>query len=257
MNWPECLVFCAGVAFAAGAGMLACSLGYCSRAAVAPPINPIDMPNFLHPSECAELIAHAEHSITSASSISVGNSYWNSRVVYPDGIAPDVLHRLRQLTLDIAHMIRRHYQLEPWIQVYLDTLVLARMKQGDGVDWHADNAFFPDCKPNYVDFRTWSAVVYLNGHDGVRGVASEPSFTGGLFQFYARRNETIVPHAGRLLAFGAGCDYFHRALPVESGTRYTIALWFTDRLEKANPHFHGAGAPPLTSVAPLSRKVNE
>lgn len=202
-------------------------------------INPIDVPNFLALLECAQLIESAEKNINNALSISIGNSYWNSRVVYPSDIDKETLSRMRDVVTEIARMLRKHYQLDDWIQLYLETLVFARMREGDSVGWHADNAFYPDCTPNYAAFRTYSAVIYLNGDE---------SFTGGLFQFYARQNETIVPHAGRMLAFGAGCDYFHQATPVASGTRYTIALWYTDRLEKANKYFHESNT--YASVVP-------
>jgi hypothetical protein len=201
-------------------------------------IEHIDIPSFIRPEECLQFIEETERALKTAVSISHGNSYWNSRVVYPGDIAPDKLHRIKQLVVQIQDITRSHFRLPEWERLYVDALVLSRMKQNDSVGWHADNAFFPNCDANYASQRTWSAVLYLNGHDGVRGVAEEPKFAGGVFQFLRRMPEEIVPHAGRLLIFGAGCDYYHRATPVESGTRYTIALWFNNRRDMASPQFH-------------------
>jgi hypothetical protein len=214
-------------------------------------ILPIDVEEFVSTDVCDWFIDYTERSIDAALSISVGNSYWNSRVIYPSDMHEEPLKALKELVYRVMETVGRHYGLDKR-SLYVDTVVLARMREGDSVDWHADNAYFPNCAPNYAAHRTYSAVIYLNGHDS--DLARR--FTGGIFQFYTRQHQPIVPRAGRMIAFGAGCDYFHRATPVESGSRYTIAMWFTDRSDKANAHFHQPSPPPPPPMSPVFPKAH-
>jgi len=53
-------------------------------------------------------------------------------------------------------------------------------------------------------------------------------FEGGTLQFTKGLCEVISPETGKLVAFTAGLQDTHQVNTVTSGTRYTLACWFTD-----------------------------
>jgi len=60
-----------------------------------------------------------------------------------------------------------------------------------------------------------SAIYYLND-----------AFEGGEIVF-DRAHLVVKPRRGLLLAFPSDADHVHEILPVRSGARYTMAIWFT------------------------------
>jgi predicted 2-oxoglutarate/Fe(II)-dependent dioxygenase YbiX len=60
-----------------------------------------------------------------------------------------------------------------------------------------------------------SAIYYLNDE-----------FDGGEI-FFERAQLMVKPRRGLLLAFPSDADHVHEVLPVSSGVRYTMAIWFT------------------------------
>lgn len=81
-----------------------------------------------------------------------------------------------------------------------------------------------------------STVLYLNDHASHLSMTEEeedvevlPAFTGGRFLFNdAEGDIAVVPKSGRLLLFQSGADNLHRVQHVTNGSRYTLALWFTE-----------------------------
>ena len=100
-------------------------------------------------------------------------------------------------------------------QLFPETILLTGLGPGETHPPHADN-----CKvdkngewiPNHTPWRAYSSIVYLNS-----------DFKGGEI--------TVRPRAGLLVAFPSGRNYVHEVLPVQSGIRYTLPIWFTRERE--------------------------
>lgn len=66
----------------------------------------------------------------------------------------------------------------------------------------------------------YSGLVYLS--------TAHKDFEGGYFQFIdSVSNHTIHPRAGRLLMFSSGMENLHEVMPVTSGERFVMSMWFT------------------------------
>jgi hypothetical protein len=117
--------------------------------------------------------------------------------------------------------------------LYPETIVLAVMGVGGYLSRHADNCRQNergDWVANHTPQRDVSAICYLNDE-----------FDGGEI-FFERAPLAVKPRQGLLLVFPSDADHVHEVLPVRSGFRYTIAIWFTKQQRCALPM-----APRLTS----------
>jgi hypothetical protein len=102
--------------------------------------------------------------------------------------------------------------------LYPETVILAAMGAGGRHNRHADN-----CRQNeqgewvanHTPQRDASAIYYLN-----------EEFEGGEIVF-DRAQLVVKPHRGLLLAFPSDADHVHEILPVRSGVRCTMPIWFT------------------------------
>jgi len=129
---------------------------------------------------------------------------------------------------DLVDTMRRCLQLTAaahGAQVYPETVILARLRDGQGHVWHADNVRrgSDGWLPNHTPHRDFVGLLYLND------VAA-----GGRLQF--RRSDVggVVPAAGLYVTFPCGADYVHRVEAVVEGDRFTLAMWFT--VERAHAH---------------------
>jgi hypothetical protein len=100
--------------------------------------------------------------------------------------------------------------------LYPETVILTGLGPGGFHTPHADN-WRPVAgggrEPNHTPHRDASAIYYLNDE-----------FEGGEVVF-ADHGLTVKPRRGLLLAFPS--DHWHEVLPVRSGVRYTMPIWFT------------------------------
>lgn len=169
--------------------------------------------------DAAVLRAWVDAALDKGAAVSHGNAYWNDKIAYVTTASPP---HIQTIVFFVVHAASRYMRtMYGHDDIYPNTVSVARMGVGGGVPVDADNAYYPDCTgPHYSHMRTFSSVTYLSTH--------ARDFTGGVFQFKTG-NITITPTCGTTLLFGAGCDYYHRATPVQSGTRYSIAAWFTDK----------------------------
>jgi len=108
-----------------------------------------------------------------------------------------------------------------------ETVILAALGAGGFHGRHADNCRQNeqgDWVANHTPNRDASAIYYLN-----------EAFDGGEIVFH-QQQLAVKPRCGLLVAFPSGADYTHEVLPVRSGIRYTMAIWFTkqQRLALAN-----------------------
>jgi hypothetical protein len=109
-------------------------------------------------------------------------------------------------------------QLQPAELLYPETVILAAIGAGGHHSRHADNCRQNeqgDWVANHTPNRDVSAICYLNDE-----------FDGGEI-FFERTQLTVKPRRGLLLAFPSDADHVHEVLPVRSGVRYTVVIWFT------------------------------
>jgi predicted 2-oxoglutarate/Fe(II)-dependent dioxygenase YbiX len=145
--------------------------------------------------------------------------YWPQFRDAPD--AAEIVPRLVEECLrNICSQLR---SAEP---LYPETLILAVMGAGGHHSRHADNCRQDeqgDWVANHTPHRDVSAICYLNDE-----------FDGGEI-FFARAQLTVRPRRGLILAFPSDADHVHEVLPVRSGVRYTMPIWFTKQQRFALP----------------------
>jgi predicted 2-oxoglutarate/Fe(II)-dependent dioxygenase YbiX len=102
--------------------------------------------------------------------------------------------------------------------LFPETLILATMGVGGLHPKHADNCTQDEqgnWVQNHTPHRDVSAIYYLNDE-----------FEGGEIIF-DRQGLRIKPRQGLLIAFPSDAEHEHEVLPVLSGRRYTMPIWFT------------------------------
>ena len=130
--------------------------------------------------------------------------------------APDATEIVPRLVEECLRNIGS--QLRPAEPLYPETVILAAMGAGGRHSRHADNCRQDergDWVANHTPHRDVSAICYLNDE-----------FDGGEI-FFERARLTVTPRRGLLLAFPSDADHAHEVLPVRSGVRYTMPIWFT------------------------------
>jgi hypothetical protein len=108
-------------------------------------------------------------------------------------------------------------ELRPAEPLYPETVILAALGVGGYHSSHADNCRQNeqgDWVANHTPQRDVTAIYYLNDE-----------FDGGEISF-ERAQLMVKPRRGLLLAFPSDADHVHEVLPVRSGVRYTMPIWF-------------------------------
>jgi len=165
--------------------------------------------NFIKPGICdklAEFRANHTTSFNNAQEYFEGKSY-----PYANITDPLVKYLVQEIKYEVRARLSDHYLMEVLYPEFTD---LVKWSDGDSLDLHADNAFYPSGDPNYCAWRTYSAIIALN--DDYKG--GETFFNDG---------PTIGIEKGSLLGFKGDIEYAHGVHQVK-GTRYTLAMWFTD-----------------------------
>lgn len=157
-------------------------------------------------------------------------------VVYAGSISdPNVRALMRSMQDAIGSLVRRTYETGP---LYADSLMLCRWPTGRSMPAHVDN----QATHHYsTPWRSHSAIVYLN--DDLEG--------GELF--WTRFHVELTPARGLLVAFPAGEAFEHGVRRIRSGTRYTMACWFTEDANaptRAEPCPRTADGAPRTAGSP-------
>lgn len=98
--------------------------------------------------------------------------------------------------------------------LYPDYTDLVLWESGSGMLVHADNCD-SEGNPNYVDWRVYSGVVFLNDEY----LGGEPFFPNFGPRF-------VKPKKGKFILYPSGLDHSHGVATVV-GTRYTMPIWFT------------------------------
>jgi predicted 2-oxoglutarate/Fe(II)-dependent dioxygenase YbiX len=137
--------------------------------------------------------------------------YWNQLRTAPD--AAETVPRLVKQSLCVIID-----QLSPSCPIYPETVILAALGAGGYHSRHADNSRQTeqgDWVANHTPQRDVTAIYYLNDE-----------FEGGEIVFDLQEL-AVRPRRGLLLAFPSDAPHVHEVLPVRTGFRYTMAIWFT------------------------------
>jgi 2OG-Fe(II) oxygenase superfamily len=172
------------------------------------------LPGFIAPEYCHKLIDVYEEGTASARIRARGTNVRDislSLVVAHDHELSDWARDVRDA---VGNLLADHFDLPG---LFADYTAFKCEYKGGGHRLHADNAT-PSGDPNHTYWREATAMLYLN--DG------ELDFEGGRIRF-ARLEREVVPKPGLLVGFGCGLDFEHEVTNILSGTRYSIALWFT------------------------------
>ena len=119
-------------------------------------------------------------------------------------------------------------QLQLADPLYPETVILVAIGAGGCHSRHADNSRQNeqgDWVANHTPQRDVSAIYYLNDE-----------FDGGEIVFDTQQL-VVKPRRGLLLAFPSDAAHLHEVLPVRSGARYTMAIWFTRQQRHALADF--------------------
>lgn len=105
-------------------------------------------------------------------------------------------------------------------EVYPEFVMLQSNYPGDRHAIHADNARLVGGHwgPNHTPQRAFSAGLYLN----TCGI----DYTGGELVF-PDRGVTVSPEGGMLAAFPSDYQHVHEVLPIKTGVRHSVLVWFT------------------------------
>jgi predicted 2-oxoglutarate/Fe(II)-dependent dioxygenase YbiX len=144
----------------------------------------------------------------------------------------DAAEIVRRLIEECRRRLGAEMKLED--QLYPETVILAAMGAGGCHSRQADNCRQNeqgDWVANHTSQRDVSAIHYLNDE-----------FDGGEI-FFEQAQLMVKPRRGLLLAFPSGADHVHEVLPMRSGMRYTMPIWFTKQPACALPIAAIAGSP--------------
>lgn len=128
-----------------------------------------------------------------------------------DGLGRPVVQAAAELA---ASIVRKLFCVSDEL---VEAVFLAKIWTGQKHILHTDNTK-PDGTPNHTPQRTYSSLFYLN-----------EEFGGGELVF-PNQDKVVRPRAGMFVAFPSSPPYAHQVLPVLYGNRYSMPVWFTNRL---------------------------
>jgi predicted 2-oxoglutarate/Fe(II)-dependent dioxygenase YbiX len=174
---------------------------------------PFLMQTALTSTDCANIRAYAESHVDSFGKLDTG--FWDGRVINISKItdaeiSAKLIANRNALKAQIAAMTK-HYNTDP---LYGDTLQIVRWVKGYELKPHADQEN-PDGSPHPYHWRDFAAVTFLND-----------DFAGGEL-YFPHLAVTVKPIPGVAAIFPGSLQYLHGVAEVTSGTRYTLASFFT------------------------------
>jgi len=178
--------------------------------------------NYLNKEDCQKLINYFDQNIKVKNETNVNRSFDN-RVIYYEGVNNQEIKQLmKRIHDDMAKKIKDFYKEDS--PILPEATHIVKWPTGTELGDHADNAY-ADGTPNYVPWRTYSCVVYLN-----------EDFTGGEF-YFKRFPYKLTPSTGLVIGFRGGIEFIHGVKKVTSGNRYALPMWFCQDKEKAYPEY--------------------
>lgn len=175
----------------------------------------IEVPNVLTQEECEQLIHYyREHPELRTK----GNAQkrFDNYAMETSSVYGPLLKTVAALTNRLIIKAAKAYNIE---ELYLDYQTLVKWDAGEEMEFHADNVT-QDKDPHwYCGWRDYSSILYLN-HD----------YEGG-DTIFKHQQQRQPPMQGTAILFPATYAYTHGVDKVLSGTRYTLASWFTQDRE--------------------------
>lgn len=170
--------------------------------------------NFLDYTACDNLLKYFEQHINDTQLTNVNSNFDNRVIYYEKVVDPKIKNLMKNIHDTVAKKLTNFYSLQS-NPIYPDATHIVKWPINTQLGNHADNAY-ENGEPNYVSWRSHSAVIYLNDR-----------YDGGEFYFKKQLPDTIKPKKGLLLAFTAGLDHVHGVKIVKDGNRYALPMWFT------------------------------
>jgi len=176
--------------------------------------------NYLTKEECRMLIDYFEAQHVENRQDNNVNPRFNNRVVYYEGVKKngEIKALMKRVHTDVARILKEFYGEEA--EILPEASHLVKWPIGSSLGNHADNAY-EDGRPNYVPWRTYSAIIYLND-----------DYTGGEF-YFKKYAYDLKPETGLLVGFTAGTNHIHGVREVTTGTRYAFPMWFCQDRKRA------------------------
>ncbi len=176
------------------------------------------MPDFLSGAMCAAITAYAVQSHKWESALWP----WDQRSINLENLD----HHMRDVFLTLWPKVRNQL-CDYWgvnKQLYGDIFQLVRWQPGDCLQPPHADAEQTDGSIHPFAYREFAAIIYLN-----------QEYTGGQLYFPHFNLEPILS-TGTLAIFPGTLKYLHGVTPIESGTRYTIAGFFTSQSAHGNQY---------------------
>ena len=171
----------------------------------------IELPNILDKNSCEDIIQFYDEHPDRWQKSDVQERFIDCSMMTHKLVGP-VLQSVAALTNRLIIKAAKFYHLE---ELYLDFQTINRWEAGKDMPLHADN-MTPEKEPHwYCGQRDYSSILYLNHN-----------YEGGetIFKY---QNQSQPPLQGTAILFPASYGYTHGVNEIKSGTRYTIASWFT------------------------------
>jgi predicted 2-oxoglutarate/Fe(II)-dependent dioxygenase YbiX len=142
-----------------------------------------------------------------------GDDSWNDRSINLSTMTKEHLESMLDLRIKVKEKIIDFFNLSK--PLYSDIFQFVRWRIGDNLlPPHAD-AEFPDGTYHPFNYRNFASIIYLND-----------DFEGGEI-FFPEKNIKPKIKVGTLVSFPGTLEFLHGVSTVTTGTRYTIAGFFT------------------------------
>ena len=162
--------------------------------------------NFLSEQDCNDIIQF----FCDSDKLRQSNKEFDNRTLNYDLITnPIIKNKMNVYRWKLTFEICKLYKEDILYPQFLD---LVLWKQGDKMEYHADNVF-RNGEPNNTSFRDYSTVCYLNDN-----------YTGGE-TIFTDTGEKIKPKKGSVLIFKSNMN--HEVSEIVLGTRYTMPMWLS------------------------------
>jgi predicted 2-oxoglutarate/Fe(II)-dependent dioxygenase YbiX len=138
---------------------------------------------------------------------------WTSRSINLPNVDATIREELLDLRQQVKHEISNQFNTQR--DLFCDIFQFVRWRTGDVLHPHAD-AEHPDGSIHPYQYRQFATIIYLN-----------ESYSGGQIYFPNANNYEPAMAPGTLVIFPGTLDFLHGVKQITSGTRYTIAGFFT------------------------------
>jgi hypothetical protein len=140
-------------------------------------------------------------------------SPWDGRIIHHGDMPDSMQGSIVDILSSVKSTIKTEYGLTE--EIYPDDFTLVRWLTGDDHEPHADSVN-PSGEPHPFFWRKYTAVIYLN-----------KDFEGGEL-YFPNQNICLPPEPNSIAIFPGTLEYLHGVKMITSGTRYTLASFWTD-----------------------------